>query len=785
LAEELNIMSVQKNTVRASLKGALRFLGNLRIGTKIITGYLLLILLMAGVASVSYWGMTRATAAEELALKRQEGVANLWAMRRHMVNQYANQTNLIINGDTIAVEGFRESAEAMDEMKEKVREEVDTVEAQQLIADLDEISEEFDIQFFEQVVPAVGVGGQELLRRLDDQSDALLARMEDIVTQLSTPLEEEAAKARDEADAVRRQTTLLMLGISVGAAAFGLVFGYFLSRSISNPVQAVTSAAIGLAEGDVNQDVAIASRDEVGMMADAFHRMIVYLQEMASAADRVARGDLTTEISPKTDKDILGNAMVTMRDSIRALVADANMLAEAAVEGRLDTRADASKHQGDYARIIQGINKALDWTTGPMNVAQDYLSRISRGDIPKEVELQYEDWEWKGDFREVKDSLNACVNAINLLVADANMLAEAAAEGQLETRADATRHMGDFRKIIDGMNATFDAVVAPMQTASAALAQVAQGDLTVDLDGNYRGDYALLSKSIGNMVGGLKGMAMQMQEGSVNITSATAEILASSTQMAGTTREQASAISQVTSTVEEIKSSAEQVAQRAQSVADGAAEAAQAAQRGTEAADEAIAGMDDIRQKVEAIAENILSLSEQTQQIGDIIDTVTDIADQSNILALNAAIEAAQAGEAGKGFRVVADEVRSLAEQSRQAAAQVKIILSDIQKASNLTVMATEQGTKGVATGSTQVDRTAQTIRELAETVQHSAQAAQQIVAGVQQQTIGLDQIAIGMGDINQAAQQSAAGAQQSQKAAEDLNALAAQLKEIVAQYRM
>ena len=94
------------------------------------------------------------------------------------------------------------------------------------------------------------------------------------------------------------------------------------------------------------------------------------------------------------------------------------------------------------------------------------------------------------------------------------------------------------------------------------------------------------------------------------------------------------------------------------------------------------------------IAETILALSEQTQQIGDIIATVNDIADQSNLLALNAAIEAARAGEAGKGFAVVAGEVRSLAEQSRQATAQVKEILGDIQKATNTAVMVTEEGTK-------------------------------------------------------------------------------------------
>ncbi|CAG0946062.1 hypothetical protein ANRL1_02728, partial [Anaerolineae bacterium] len=578
-------------------------------------------------------------------------------------------------------------------------------------------------------------------------------------------------------------------------------------------------------------------------------------------------------------------------DAVNALVADANVLSIAAVEGKLATRADASKHQGDFRKIVQGVNETLDSLVGHidsmpapsmiidnnMNIQymnksgadiggktpqqlvgtkcydhfktsdcntercalaramregrpasseaearpggknldityagvpiKDHAGRVigalevvtdmtavkqaarlaskiseyqavevkklveglgkmAQGDLNFEMRAAESDkdtGETQKTFTQIAGALNTSVAAVKALVADVDMLGQAAVEGRLATRADAHKHQGDFRKIVEGVNATLDSVIAPVNDTKQILAQVAHGDLTVKMNGHYKGDFMALRDSIETMVDGLKNVAGQSQQSAVSMTSATAQILASSTQMASTTREQASAVNEVSSTVREIKASAEQVAQRAQSVAEQATRAYEAAKRGTEAVGSAMHGMDDIRGKVEAIAENILALSEQTQQIGEIIDTVTDIAGQSNILALNAAIEAAQAGEAGKGFRVVADEVRSLAEQSRQAAAQVKTILGDIQRATNQAVMATEQGTKGVQAGSEQVNRTAETIQELARVVEASAQAAQQIVAGVEQQTIGLDQIVIGMNDINQAAQQSAAGATQSQ----------------------
>jgi len=156
------------------------------------------------------------------------------------------------------------------------------------------------------------------------------------------------------------------------------------------------------------------------------------------------------------------------------------------------------------------------------------------------------------------------------------------------------------------------------------------------------------------------------------LASACSEILAATTQQAAGASEAATAIQETSTTVDEVKQTAQVAAQKARAVTEGVQRTAQVSLDGQRAVEESVSGMQATKQRMETIAERVLALSEQGQAIGDIIATVNDLAEQSNLLAVNAAIEAAKAGEAGKGFAVVAAEVKSLAERSKQATAQVR-----------------------------------------------------------------------------------------------------------------
>ncbi len=327
-------------------------------------------------------------------------------------------------------------------------------------------------------------------------------------------------------------------------------------------------------------------------------------------------------------------------------------------------------------------------------------------------------------------------------------------------------------------------ITRPLKTVVKASQQIAMGDLTAALDSTDRRDeVGILTQTFANMINNLRKQTQEMIEGVNVLASATAEISSSVTQLASSSAETSTSVGETTTTLEEVRQTSQLANQKAQQVSGSAQQAAQIAQSGRKATEDTVAGMDRIREQMASIADSIVKLSEQSQAIGGIISTVSDLADQSNLLAVNASIEATKAGEQGKGFTVVAQEIRSLAEQSKQATTQVQTILNNIQKATGAAVMATEQGTRAVEAGMKQANEAGGSIQVLAGSIGEAAQAMSQIAISSQEQTVGMNQIAEAMESIRQASTQNVDSSNQLEMSAQNLQELGHRLKQLVDTY--
>lgn len=328
-------------------------------------------------------------------------------------------------------------------------------------------------------------------------------------------------------------------------------------------------------------------------------------------------------------------------------------------------------------------------------------------------------------------------------------------------------------------------ITGPLSAFMNFVERVGRGELGGQMAVTGKDEIGHLGATLNTMVDGLKDLARQSREATENLHASAAEIRASTQEQAASVEEQLAAVQETAATVDEITHAGAQIGKRAQEVIASAQAAAQTSVSGLQAVDETARAMDAIREQAEAVAENIVTLSEKTQAVGEIIASVNDISERTHLLALNAAIEAAAAGENGRSFAVVASEMKTLADQAKDATMQVRSILGDIQRGINSSVMLTEEAVKRVAAGKERTDITQQTITGISSQIQESVQTFQQIVASTNQQQLGIEQVMSALQNIRQASQQTAAGTRQLDTAAANLSTLAQQLLVLAERYRL
>jgi methyl-accepting chemotaxis protein len=335
------------------------------------------------------------------------------------------------------------------------------------------------------------------------------------------------------------------------------------------------------------------------------------------------------------------------------------------------------------------------------------------------------------------------------------------------------------------------------RSLAATAQKITAGDLEQSAPVSGSDEIAYLGSAFNAMTAKLAGMVENERDGrkkleellstvsetAQHLSTTAAEILAATTQQAAGMREQSSAVAETVTSVDEVLQTADQAAQRAAAVAASSESAVEVSNAGRKAVDETVSVMNAVKDHTETIAHDILSLAENSQAISEIVMAVTDIADQTNLLALNAAIEAARAGEHGRGFSVVATEIRELADQSKKATAKVRHILGEIQKATNASVIATEEGTRSVNRALDTVNEAGETIRKLEAIIADAARSAAQIAASAGQQSTGMKQIHQAMNHINQASSQNLSATRQAEQAAKELNDLGGRLKGMLAGY--
>lgn len=484
------------------------------------------------------------------------------------------------------------------------------------------------------------------------------------------------------------------------------------------------------------------------------NRLSKNINTLKRVAGKIAVGDLSEDACVKSGDEIEALSMTFSRvsENLRNLVADAKNLEMAAVEGQLSVRADASKHNGDYAKIVEGFNDCLDAVVNPLNMAALYVDRISKGDLPPKISDKY-----RGDFNTIKNNLNICIDNINALVADANMLAGAAIKGNLDARADAARHNGDYGKIVSGINGCLDAVTAPIKEAAAVLSHMSTGNLRLRVIGNYQGDHGAIKDALNNTLDALNEVLGEAGAAADQVADGSRQVSEGSQSLSEGAAQQSGAVVELTASLAQIASQTKQNAHNAN----------MANALSTTVREKADLGNSQMQDMLKSMA----GINGSSKEISKIIKVIDEIAFQTNILALNAAVEAARAGENGKGFAVVAEEVRNLAARSAAAAKETTAMIEDtIQKVNEGTQIATE---------------TASALESIVDGVAKAADLVGEIASASSEQANAVSDINKGVEQVSQVIQMNSATAQQSAAASQELTSQAALLKEMMGKFQL